>query len=563
MGTDAALVAAGQDALRRYAWSEARDAFLQALAIAESPECFEGLAHANRWLNDEHGTLDAGERSFRLFQAAGDGASAARVAVWLAIDLLDFRGQTAVANGWLQRAHRLLDGLTPGAEHGLLPAVEAYVRLMVHNDPQGAIALADRALEIARDVGPADVEMTALAVKGLALVTSGEIAGGMSLLDSASTAALDEEIEDASVRSTILCALMDACDRVRDFERASQWSSRIRAAADRWGLPAVITVCRPHYAVVLTWSGEWEQAEAELTAAIGESMELRPPMAIEGVARLAQLRLRQGRLGDASALFAQIEHEPLAQLGRAELALASGDAATAGDLAKRYLRRIPAADRVERAVGLELLARAHLAAGELLQAGEAARELRSIADAVATAPLLAAASFVEGALASRDQDMERARTALEDAVDLYARAGAPFEASLARVELGSLLAARGSDEPAVREWRAAHAAFEAIGAAGEAARVAALLAAAAGEGSANSTERALQSLRLSEREVEVLRLIAGGNSNREIAGELVLSVRTVERHISNIYAKLGANGKTARAAATAQAFRLGLVPLSR
>jgi DNA-binding NarL/FixJ family response regulator len=347
---------------------------------------------------------------------------------------------------------------------------------------------------------------------------------------------------------------MDGCDRVRDFERASQWCTRIRDAAERWKLPAVITACRPHYAVVLAWRGEWAAAEAELTAAIAESNATRPPMAVEGIARLAELRLRQGRISDARELFAQVEHEGLAQLGRAELALAEGDAETAADLAARYVRRLPSDDGVERAPGLELLARACLATAELERAAEAAAELRAIANAIGTAALQAAAHFANGIVAAAYGERQDARIALEDAVDLYAREGAPFETARARVELGRLLAESGAMEPAGREWRAALIAFDAIGATRQAAATADLLSRTAEV----ADVRALP-LGLSKREVEVLRLIAAGDSNREIAAELVLSVRTVERHVSNIYAKLGATGTSARAAVTAHAFRAGLI----
>ena len=547
----------GVDATGRHAWGEARDLFRSVIEQDERASDHEAIARAYRWLNDESGTLDSLERAFELFQRQGDAAGAARVAIWLALDILDFRGQSAIANGWLRRAHRLLDKLPLTSEHALIAAVEAYLTLMLHNDGAAAIALAERATEIAREHGPLDIEMVALAVKGLALVTRGEIEPGMSLLDEASTAALGTEIEEPTVRSTILCALMDACDRVRDFDRAVQWCTRIREAAERWGLPAVVTVCRPHYAVVLIWRGAWDEAEAELTAAIAESHAIRPPMAVEGIVRLAELRLRQGRQDDAAELLREVEHEGLAQLARAELALSLGDPAAAVDLAGRVVRRLPEDDRVERAPALEVLARASLASRDLKRAAKAGRELRSIADAIGTPGLRAAARFVDGVVAAAAGELEAARDSLEDSVDLYAEEGAPFEAGRARLALADVLAQSGALEPAARERRIALTLFEGVGARGEASRVRLLLA--------PPTAPAVlpgQSLGLTDREVEILCLVASGRSNREIADELVLSVRTVERHLSNIYAKLGATGKTGRAVVTAQAYRAGLLPPS-
>ena len=292
-------------------------------------------------------------------------------------------------------------------EHALLSAVEAYIRLILHNDGAGSIALADHAIEVARERGPLDIEMVARAIKGLALVTRGEIGSGMSLLDEASTAALGEEMTEPTVRSTILCALMDACDRVRDSDRASQWCARFREAAERWTLPAIVTVCRPHYAVVPAWRGEWEEAEAELLAAITESNAIRPPMAVEGIVRLAELRRRQGRLDESAELFANVEHEDLSQLGRAEHALATDDARTAIDLARRFLRRLPTDDRVERAPDLEVLARSCLAAGEVDEATTAAVELREAAEAIGTTALRAAVEFVDGLIANTRGDTQK------------------------------------------------------------------------------------------------------------------------------------------------------------
>lgn len=207
-------------------------------------------------------------------------------------------------------------------------------------------------------------------------------------------------------------------------------------------------------------------------------------------------------------------------------------------------------DLIERAPGFEVQARAALARGDLETAGHAALRLREIADAVGTAALVAGAAYVEGLLALAGREVEAARMHLEDAVDFYGQAGAPFERARARVALGHALTVS-SREAAEREWRVALGAFEAIGAAGEAARVRTLL----GEAAAPLEPAG----GMSPREVEVLRLLASGRSNAEIAEALVLSVRTVERHISNIYIKLGAAGPTARATATAHAFQAGLL----
>jgi ATP/maltotriose-dependent transcriptional regulator MalT len=301
------------------------------------------------------------------------------------------------------------------------------------------------------------------------------------------------------------------------------------------------------------WRGDWQQAEDELTAAVREVSSFRPPMVVESIVRLAELRWRQGRWDEAASLFAQVEGEGLAQLGRAELALSLGDAATAVDLAGRFLRRIPREDRIERVDGLELIVRSALAMGDLAAAHEALDELRSTADEVGTDLLHACASFAEGVVSSAEGDAEAARTALEDAVDLYERNHAPFEAARARMELAQVFALLGRADFSGREAASARQAFERLGAAKEAEKARSFLARVTTPGAQGEPPD-----RLTAREVDVLRLIASGLSNQEIAKELVLSVRTVERHTSNIYEKIGADGKVARAAATAYAIRHGL-----
>jgi ATP/maltotriose-dependent transcriptional regulator MalT len=228
-------------------------------------------------------------------------------------------------------------------------------------------------------------------------------------------------------------------------------------------------------------------------------------------------------------------------LGRAALALDQADAEGALELTERFLRRISAEERTERVPGLELLVRARLAAGDAEGVGEALAELRSIAAAVDTSPLRAALALAEGVEAAATARSEEARRRFEDAVDLYEECGAPFEAATSRRELARALRTLGRYAAADQEARIARRILEELGVAFELE----LTPHAARDG-------------LTRREREIVRLLARGLSNQEIAADLVLSVRTVERHISNIYDKIGASGKTARAAAATYAAELGV-----
>jgi ATP/maltotriose-dependent transcriptional regulator MalT len=549
-----ALVAAGRKALARCAWSEARALFESALAIVETAEACEGLGLSANWLQDERGVFDGFERAYRLFRERGDARGAARIALALANASVEHRGAPAVANGWLQRAHRLVDGLDPVPEQGWLALWEGHHALMIRNDAAEALALCKRAVEAGKDFHDANLQMTALAVQGVAFVSAGRVGEGLSCLDEAAAAVLSDELDDVDAMGTVLCYLMDACDRVRDYERASQWCARIKEFAEAHHFGLLYSVCRPHYAVVLMWRGEWREAEEQLSASEQELLLSRPPMAVEAVVRMAELRWRQGRWSEAGALFTRVEQEDLSQLGRAELALSEGDAPLAADLADRYLRRIPAENRIERAAGLELIVRARLAAGLGVEAeGE---ELLRIALEVGTPPLLGWAHVAASGIARARGDIETCRREAEDAVYQFDRAGAPFEGARARLELARALQTLGRVPGAAGEAQLALDAFRRLGAQREAERAVLLLRELGTKAHDGTTTNPA---RLTQRELDLVRLIASGKSNQEIAAELVLSLRTVERHLSNIYGKLGADGRAARAAAAAYAFRNGLV----
>lgn len=536
---------AGQDALRRGAWEEGREHFRAALAAAEEPEALEGLGWASWWLDDAATVFDARERALRLYNERGDPRGAARVAMWLALDYIDFRGEQAVADGLLRRARRLLDGVPPGAEHGWLACLEGHEALMLRKDAQAARRLGADASALARQVGPPDVEILGLALEGLALVTEGRVDEGMRRLDEATTAALSGEISDPNAICIACCYLIHACERVRDYSRAAQWCERVRDLATRWRSNQHFSVCRTQYAGVLMCRGDWPGAEAELTAAADEFAAIRPALAASAAVRLGELRRRQGRWDEAAALFHRVEHKPLAQLGLAELGLDSGDATTAANYAERYLRNFPPEARTERAAGLEILARARVALADDAAARVAVEELDAIAATISTPPLRASAAYGAGLLSFAAGDFSAARRHFEDAVDMYEHGGLPFEGARARIELARTLVALGQPVPARQQADAARRALETLGAT----RLVELADALAQDA------RRPADARLTAREVEVLRLVSRGLSDKEVAANLFLSEHTVHRHVANILTKLGVRTR-ASAVATASQQRL-------
>jgi len=518
---------AGRAALDRAAWAEARTHFEHALAAGESIDALEGLGVAARWQMDGAPALEAHERAYRLARDAGDDAAAARLALELAFDCLQFRGE-AEARGWLERAGRLLDDLPPLPEHALLAYLRANRALNVDHDPHAARALVSAGVQAARAAHALDYELACIALEGLTLVAGGDIDEGMRRLDETTTAAVAGEVASLRIAETICCHLIDACQRVRDIERAGEWCRRVEEISARHADTEMFCTCRIHYADVLVWQGSWGDAEEMLTAACRDLGGI-PRKVVEGVVRLAELRRRQGRPDQADALLAQAEGHRGALLVRSALALDRGSPAEAAELAERFLRRV-GADRFERVPALELLVRTHLALDREADAAAAASELTGIADEIGTAPLRAAALLARGRV-------ERSAELLEDAADLFVECGAGYDAAHAQLELGRVLRAQDRVHHAERVEAAAGKTLAGLGALPP----------------PPSAERSL----LTPREREVIRLLAAGRSNDEIAASLVLSVRTVERHVENIYDKIGVSGRSARAAATAWALAHG------
>jgi DNA-binding CsgD family transcriptional regulator len=547
MDADAA-VARGRDALARRSWTEARHAFTEALATGERADAYEGLAEAGTWLDDDD-AIDAYEQAYRLHREAGEDLAAARVAVFIAVTVHDFRGQLAVVRGWLGRAKSLSEHDPDGAGvHALAVGMDGYMTLLRDSQPAAALPSIQEARRVAHALGETGPEMTMLALEGLAQVTLGEVADGMRMLDEASAAVTAGEVAEPIFASTIYCFVINACERVRDVDRAGQWCDAMADYCARTGDEAMGQQCRTLYAGVLLSRGSWEEAESSLQDATGRLRRTRPAIAADGLVRLADLRRRQGRLAEAAALYTELESdpfrtqgEPLATLGRAELALARGDAATAVDDAERYLRMLEDDERARRAFGLELLTRAHAAARAPAAARAAATTLTEIADHLGTTAVRGSASLADGAASIASGELERARTALEDAVDRFDRAGAPYDVAIARALLASALAGSGRTERALEQDKIASTTFDALGAARP------VWIPQLGPPPIDDPAG------LSAREREILGLIASGMSNEDIAQRLVLSIRTVERHVSNIYAKLGADGRHARAVATAYA----------
>jgi ATP/maltotriose-dependent transcriptional regulator MalT len=553
------LLGTGFAALADGRWDEGRRSFLAALEFGDLPEALEGLGLSAYFVDDIPVLFESRERAYLLYRERGDRLAAARLAAMLANDYGLFKGEDAVANGWLQRAHRLLKDVELSVEHGMLKGMEGFLALQLFHDLATAKRASAEILTLAQALDSTDLEVAALAIEGLALVREGQIDRGMSLLDEAMTAALAGEVQSLDLVITAFCFLICACENVRDLDRATQWCGKLAEFCRRFDYRAMLAYCRTHHAAVLIWRGEWSEADAELAKAIGYLSTTRVGLAAEGLLRLADLRRRQGRFDETRQLFDQVAGHAFATLGRAWLAFDAGDIAAAGDLVERFLRQVPPGDLMERIDGLELSLRISCALGHIDEARATLAELESAAQAAGTPPFWGMVSSSRGHLAAAEGDLESARRNFEDAVDCFSRSRAPFESAKASVELARILVAEDRAQQAALEARRAYEIFHGLGAVREEARALTILREV---GTSVTPERAAKQFPagLTRREAEVLSLLASGLSNQEIARDLFLSVRTVERHISTVYAKIGAEGSSARAVATAYAFTHGFSP---
>jgi tetratricopeptide (TPR) repeat protein len=472
----AADVVAGQQALARGAWEQGRDHFESALSREQAPAALEGLGVALMCLGEPDVVpLESWEKAYRLYLDQGDRRAAASVATTLGLEYEAGRGERAVGSGWLQRAHRLLDGLEPGPEHARLAVWEAHLALLFHNDTDRARERIAEAIDLGRSLGLADVEMQGLALEGVTLVREGKFVEGMQRLDEVTTAAVAGEFKDIIAAGNASCYLMTACEHVQDYDRVSQWFERVKTFFEQWRHRRALTFCRNHLVAVLLWRGNWKEAEDEIEAMRRESATTAPGYVGVGTVRLAELRRRQGRSEEAAALFAEVEAYPEALLGRAAMAIDVGDLETALDLIDRFFRRLPSGDKLGRAPGLELLVRVEAARGNREQTATALAELSALTEGAATDAMRATFRAASAVAADAAGDHETARRCFEDAVDLFDRTGAPFELGRARIGLAGCLKALGRQAAAEQEARAALVCLEKIGATHEAARAAALL----------------------------------------------------------------------------------------
>lgn len=538
----AELLEAARDAIRRRDWAVARERFEAAREAVplEADDCY-ALAETAWWLGAIDESLIAWAEAYQLYLEAGRPRRAAMSAVFLAAHSME-RGDAVVGAGWMSRAHRLLAEEPEAVEHGYLLYFEIF-SAMGSGDLDGAGATARRVQEIGRRFGDPNLVAIGVLGEGRALIKQGRVHDGVTLLDEAMLAALSDQLHPAWT-GAIYCHLMDVCHELIDVRRAGEWTQ----AAQRWceRLPAAVLyrgICRVHRAQVLQVQGAWEEAEREASSACRELLRVHVGTVAEGHYELGEIRRLRGDLAGAEDQFRQaheLGRDPqpglallrLAQ-GRADTAAASVRAALAGETRDRLARARLCAAQVEIAV----------ASGDTEVARTAADELEATAATYHSSGLKAASLQARGAVLLADGHPSEALPTLRSACRLWQELAAPYDAAKTRLLLVHIYRALGDEDAVALELDAAERVFDQLGATLDAQRVATLRG------------RSALPDGLTEREAEVLRLVAAGKSNREIAADLVLSDKTVARHLANIFTKLGLSSRTA---AAAYAFKHGL-----
>jgi DNA-binding NarL/FixJ family response regulator len=533
------LLAQAQRAIAERSWLEADGAFARADRSAPLDAEDLGLwATAQLMLAQDGAALATLERSHYRYLEDGETLPAVRAAIWIGMNLA-YGGAVGPASGWLGRAQRLLDqepGESVDQGYLLLPLV---FRHEAAGEYQEAAAVAGQAAALGQRFGDPDLLALAVHAQGHMLVMAGQVRAGMALLDEAMVMVTTDEPMPFVV-GIVYCGVILACQSVFEVGRAREWTQVLTAWVEgQRDVVAFTGRCLVHRAEILQLGGAWPDALNEARLASKRFVETGNPAA--GLAHYRQgevLRLL-GRFDAAEAAYrnaSRMGWEP--QPGLAQLRLAQGRI----DLALVAIRRASAeiAEPLKRAALLPAHVEIALAADQPNDARAACAELHSLAGRYESRMLTAMVAHADGATALAEGDAGSALVHLRAAQQLWIELDAPYEVARARALLSAACAALDDGEAAALEREAACEIFRKLEAAPDLARL----------------EPTKPVHGLSARELEVLRLLARGKTNREIAAVLVISEHTVARHVQNIYAKLRV---ASRAAATAFAFEHDLV----
>lgn len=532
-----------RSAYRRQAWRDAYELFFRAdRAAGLEPEDLESLAWSAALSGRDGDLLSALERLHQCHADAGRHEQAARAAFWSGFRLFSL-GEIGRATAWLQRAQRTLERM--GGEECVL---EGYLLLPVAHrhlgggDYETAHAVASTAVEIGERFADSDLVAFARTLQGRALVRQGRIPEGLALLDEAMLAASNGEIAPL-ITGLVYCTMIATCCQVYAMARAREWT----AALARWcdaqpQLSAFSGICMVHRAEIMQLNGAWPEAVAEAEGALRHLVETADRDATAAAyyqqGEIHRLRGEFDAAEEAYREASRVGREP--QPGLALLRLAQGRNDQAAAAITRVLGM--SAEPLRRAQFLPSFVEIMLATGAVDAAASAADELDEIARRFDTEVLGAMTAEARGAVNLARGDARAALVELRRAFSTWQKVDAPYIAARLRVLIARACRELGDEDGAVLELDAAEAVFERLDAGPNLAALAAI----------RSTGKDRRPHGLTQRELQVLRLLAAGHTNRAIGETLGLSAKTIDRHVENIFNKLDVSSRTA---ATAYAYK--------
>lgn len=492
------------------------------------------------------------EAAFRAFSRDGEVRRAARVATLLGEMHWGGLGKPATGRGWLERARRLLEPIGPCVELGYWELARVACD---RADADALAASAERAMQIASAHGDVALHVRALADSGVAFVNKGAVTPGLARLDEALACIAAGEVSDVFVIGTSFCALLTAAERIGDVERVTEWSDAIHKLLlePGGGRPVVL---RSHCSIalggVLVHAGRWTEAEEVLQASLAGSGPARVSHRVDALARLAELRVLQGREQEAAELLAPFEDHVAVAGPLAAVHLARGEPALAVAVAQRALAQL-VGDALRAAPLLLAVTDAEIRRGNLTAAAEAAARLDAIAAQAEPAFLAAAAAVAAGRVALAAGDADDAVRRFGEATGLLSAGDHQALLAAASLDLADAFAALDSRDAAVIAARAGHAGAERLGAAPLRDRAASILRRLGAPTPRAAVSRDVALSALTSREREVLDGLHRGETNAEIAARLYLSPKTVEHHVSRLLTKLGVKTRAQAAAISAAA----------
>jgi DNA-binding CsgD family transcriptional regulator len=529
----------GRECYRRRAWSDAYRAFSRADqgAALAAPD-LELFATAAYLVGRDAEYLKALERAHLAHLDAGDCLRAARSAFWLGYRLV-FRGETGQASGWFGRAQRLLEREgSRSVEQGYLLLWAAEQRLGA-SDSEAAYAAAERAAELGERFDETDLVAMARHQQGRARLQQRRMEEGLALLDETMVLVVAGRLSPV-VTGLMYCSVVQSCQRVYALGRAREWTAALSSWCDEQPeMVAFSGICRVHRAEILQLGGAWTEAVAEAQRACERAQGNRPAAAA-AFYQLGELYRLRGELALAEQAYLSASQRGLEpQPGLALVRLAQGQS----DIAAAAIRRaaMVTTEQSRRVRLLPACVEIFLSSGDIQEARAACSELEELARAFDPDALGALAAQARGAVELAEGNAEASLFSLRSAAELWQKLEAPYQVAAVRVLIGVANQALGDEEGGRLELDSARAVFEKLGATLDLRRMDAFT---------RPASRA-RTHGLSARELEVLRLVASAMTTKAIAARLFLSERTIDRHVSNIFAKLGVSS---RVAATAYAY---------